>query len=95
MNRLVRDRLVATLGSRRYIVWLLDLNGSDNGVRPTFEARTKASTEMTKRFFSGLLVATLAVAPLSGIVGCEKETEPVETTPVAPATTDVEPVETE
>ena len=62
-----------------------------------FEARTKASTEMTKRFFSGLLVATLAVAPLSGIVGCEKDSEPIETTPTTPTTdtTTPEPVETD
>lgn len=50
---------------------------------------------MTKRFFSGLLVATLAVAPLSGIVGCERGTEPVETTPAEGDVNEVEEVEVE
>lgn len=83
------------MGSKRYIVCLLDLYGPDNGVWPIFEARTKASTEMTKRFFSGLLVATLAVAPLSGIIGCEQANEPVETTPADTTTETAEPVEVE
>lgn len=56
---------------------------------------TKVSTEMTKRFFSGLLLATLTVAPLSGIIGCDRDNEPVETAPTTTPTTDVDPVETE
>lgn len=54
---------------------------------------------MTKRFFSGLLLATLTVAPLSGIIGCERDNEPVTTEPTTTTTPDTttgaEPIETE